>query len=132
MAICQKEVVLFGLDHHQALIDGIIRDLGRSVEPAAFDVRLILAEAVTNAYVHGNGGDCTKPIYIRYSLEGNHLSLQVEDVGKKAGAWEIPLDIDENRLLDEGGRGLFLIRSFSDHVEMVDNTINIVKILECL
>jgi serine/threonine-protein kinase RsbW len=131
MAVCVKEVVLFGLDHHQGLIDGIIRDLGPEVEQVAFDVKLILAEAVTNAYFHGNGEDCTKPIYIRYSLDGSHLNLQVEDTGGKSGYRDIPLDIDESRLLDEGGRGLYLIRSFSDHVEMVDNTINIVKILEC-
>ena len=128
MAVCVKEVVLFGLDHHQGLIDGIIRDLGPEVEQVAFDVKLILAEAVTNAYFHGNGEDCTKPIYIRYSLDGSHLNLQVEDTGGKSGYRDIPLDIDESRLLDEGGRGLYLIRSFSDHVEI---TINIVKFLEC-
>jgi serine/threonine-protein kinase RsbW len=126
----QKEVMLYGLDHHHGIIDGIIREL--NIEANAFDVKLILAEAVTNAHYHGNQSDCTKPIYIRYLLQGNHLNLQVEDSGLGGGQRLIPDELEEDRLLDESGRGLYLIRCFSDNVELIDNTIHIDKTLLCL
>lgn len=125
MELCQKEVMLYGLDQHMSIIDGIIRELDLAGDD--FDVRLILSEAITNAYYHGNKSDCTKPIYIRYLLRDNHLNIQVEDSGEGCSQLIIPEEPDEARLLEDSGRGLYLIRCFSDHVEMIDNTIHIDK-----
>lgn len=127
MEDCLKEVLLYGLESHQCIIDGIIREL--DIEESAFDVKLILTEAITNAYYHGNNSDCTKPIFIRCQLEGNHLHIQVKDSGQGAGGLIIPEQLDEEDLLCEGGRGLYLLRCFSDHVEMIDNTMHIDKTL---
>ncbi|MDF2924084.1 MAG: hypothetical protein K0R57_2998 [Paenibacillaceae bacterium] len=124
----QKEVKLYGLDHHQTVIDGIISEL--QLETNAFDVKLILAEAIINAHHHGNRSDCTKPIYIRYLLEENLLNLQIEDCGEGVGIVDIPREIGDEHLLDDSGRGLFLIRCFADNVEMIDNTIHIEKMLD--
>lgn len=127
--ICQKEVMLYGLDRHHDIIDGIISDM--EIETSAFDVKLILAEAVTNAFYHGNREDCTKPIYIRYWLEQNLLSLEVEDSGEGVSSLYIPDHLEDDQLLDDGGRGLYLIRCFADSVEMIDNTMHIAKTLAC-
>lgn len=127
MECCQKEVMMYGLDQCHGIIGGIIRDL--DLEPSAFDVRLILSEAITNAYYHGNQGDCTKPIYVRYQREGNRLQLQIEDTGPGMDRLAIPEEPGPEELLDEGGRGLYLIRCYSDHVAMVDNVIHIDKTL---
>ncbi|SET46144.1 ATP-binding protein [Paenibacillus sp. NFR01] len=124
MGEVQKEVLLFGMEGALAVIDRIISEL--QLEDYAFDIRLILMEAVTNAYYHGNLGNATKPIYIRYSLRDRLLRLQVEDCGCSIG-FTIPEDIERDRLLDDSGRGLFLIRCYSDHVEMQGNTMIISK-----
>ena len=125
MEVVHKEVMLHGLEHHQRIIDGIIQEL--DLEAYAFDIRLILIEAVTNAYYHGNLSDCTKPITIRYLLMDELLKLQVEDAGNGAEGLVFPENIKNDELLDEGGRGLYLIRCFSDSVEMIDNTMYISK-----
>lgn len=126
MGEAQKEVLLFGMEGALANIDRIISEL--QLEDYAFDIRLILMEAVTNAYYHGNLGDGTKPIYIRYSLRDRLLRLQVEDCGCSSGLTiPIPEDIERDMLLDDSGRGLFLIRCYSDHVEMQGNTMLISK-----
>lgn len=125
MEAVHKEVMFHGLDHHQKVIDGIIQEL--DLEAYAFDIRLILIEAVTNAYYHGNLSDCTKPITIRYLLRDHLLRLQVEDAGNGVEGLVFPENIKSDRLLDESGRGLYLIRCFSDSVEMIDNTMYISK-----
>ncbi|WP_342561685.1 ATP-binding protein [Paenibacillus sp. FSL R7-0345] len=125
MEALHKEVMFCGLGSHLTIIDNIIQEL--ELEPYAFDIRLILMEAVTNAYYHGNLSDCTKPIIIRYLLCGGLLNLQVEDSGDGAGELLIPQAIADEELLEDGGRGLYLIRCFSDSVEMIRNTMFISK-----
>lgn len=85
MGAIQKEVMLHGLECHQMIIDGIIQEL--DLEAYAFDIRLILIEAVTNAYYHGNLSDCSKPITIRYLLLDQLLELQIEDSGPGTANW---------------------------------------------
>lgn len=125
METLHKEVMFCGLEQHQRIIDDIIKEL--DLESYAFDIRLILMEAVTNAYYHGNLSDCTKPIYIRYLLRDELLKLQIEDSGDGSRELLIPQEIKSEELLEDGGRGLYLIRCFSDSVEMVHNTMFISK-----
>lgn len=127
METVQNEVRLCCLEHCHDVIDEIIKDL--RIEACAFDVKLILSEAIMNAHCHGNQKDCTKPIYIRYKLKDKHLNIQVKDCGNGTEKFSIPEEIDNDDLLDDGGRGLFLIRCLSDHVEMIHNTIHIDKTL---
>lgn len=121
----QKEVILCCLEHHHNIIDEIIQDL--RVDECVFDIKLILHEAITNAHYHGNNRDCKKRIYVRYILKDKHLNIQVEDCGDGVRKLIFPERIDNLHLLDEGGRGLYLIRCLSDNVEMINNTIYIDK-----
>lgn len=125
MNALQKEVLLLGVANTQGVIDAIIEEL--DLEAYAFDIRLILAEAVTNAYYHGNHSDCTKPIYIRYMLKDELLNLQIEDAGEGVPDLMFPEEMCDDKVLDDGGRGLYLIRCFSESVEMVRNTLFISK-----
>ncbi|MNI25321.1 Anti-sigma F factor [compost metagenome] len=125
MKSLHKEVMFCGLGQHQSIIDNIIEEL--NLEDYAFDIRLILMEAVTNAYYHGNLSDCTKPIYIRYLLRDELLKLQIEDSGEGGPELAIPQEIRDDELLEDGGRGLYLIRCFSDSVERIHNTMFISK-----
>ncbi|WP_058303236.1 ATP-binding protein [Gorillibacterium timonense] len=124
----QTELTLYGLENHLCTIDRIIQELG--IEPYSFDVKLILVEAITNAFYHGNGGDGRLPIHIRCSLDEDGLHIQVEDCGDGSKPVMIPEELNPSRLLDEGGRGLYLIRCFCDSVELVQNTLHISKRIE--
>ncbi|WP_410514916.1 ATP-binding protein [Paenibacillus sp. BR2-3] len=127
MESIHKEVSLYGIEHHQGVIDTIIREL--RIEACAFDVKLILVEAVMNAHYHGNQSDSAKPIMIRYSVRNRCLNIQVEDCGEGFKQLIFPDEIKNEHLLDEGGRGLYLIRCLSDNVKMIQNTIHINKTL---
>ncbi|WP_151734594.1 ATP-binding protein ['Paenibacillus yunnanensis' Narsing Rao et al. 2020] len=125
MRILQSEVKLYGAEHTQRIIDGMIAEL--DLHEHAFDIRLILAEAITNAHMHGNGGDSAKPILVRYVLDAGWLELQVEDCGPGITGLPIPNEISDDALLNDRGRGLFLIRCFADRVEMRGNIMCISK-----
>lgn len=121
----QSEIVLYGLKNYNNVIDDIIMRF--NLKNDDFDVRLILTEALTNAFKHGNLGDERKPIYLRCFCDDRCLRFEVEDCGKnlkKVDMDKIGIDDDP---LEESGRGLFIIKSLSDKVEQKNNILVIYK-----
>ncbi|NTV91540.1 MAG: ATP-binding protein [Clostridiales bacterium] len=92
-----------------------------------FDIMLMISEALTNAFKHGNKGNRTKPIYLRYSFSGSTLRIEVEDAGDGNGHIMIPGDIADDSILENNGRGLFIIFSLADKVEFMKNVMVIEK-----
>ncbi|MFZ7101638.1 MAG: ATP-binding protein [Peptococcaceae bacterium] len=123
----EKKYVLYGIKKFEKVIEEInerfkdYQDLSSIV--------LILSEAVSNAFKHGNKCDCAKPIYIQLKLKGNLLSMEVEDSGPGLKNVIIPENIAEEDILNEHGRGLFLIRCFADKIEINKNRIIIKKFI---
>lgn len=95
-----------------------------------FDIELILSEALSNAYIHGNMMDPGKPIFLRYRFSGDAVDFQIQDCGKGFGNVVIPDEIVEEALLEEKGRGLFLIKCFSDQVAFRGNVLLVTKKLK--
>lgn len=120
--------VLFGLERQQDIIEVMIQRLALP-DSDVFDVRLILTEAVTNAHIHGNGCDPFKPIGITCERSGDCLHMEIEDAGQGFEPGEIPAVLDDSKLLDESGRGLFLIQCLSDEVRAHHNRLVILKTL---
>lgn len=89
----------------------------------AFEIKLILSEAIANAFEHGNKKDVTKPIYIRYMKDSDILTLEVQDSGDGFKNIVIPNVIEDENIMSERGRGLYLINCFSDEVTFKGNTI---------
>lgn len=77
-----------------------------------FAVRLALYEAVSNAFQHGNRGDRSKTIHIRYLVTVADVLLEVEDEGPGFDPDQVPDPITEPYLDRPGGRGLFLMRNY--------------------
>lgn len=120
------EFVLFGLLEHKKVIDKIIIYINAFQHD--FDIRLILTEALTNAFKHGNHMDINKPIYLKYFYNGKTVRFEISDSGKGFEN-EIIQEIVDEDLLSEGGRGLFIIKSLSDKIELKKNTLIIQKSL---
>lgn len=120
-----KEIILYGLKNYMKAIDNIIQEL--DLWKHEFDIRLILTEALTNAFKHGNNSDCLKPIYLRYSCINRILKIVVQDSGDEEKFICIPDNISEEDILDAKGRGLFLINSVADSVEFKGNSLIICK-----
>lgn len=115
------EVVFYGVDDINSKLENILKDL--NLREQSFETKLILSEAINNAFIHGNKGDKEKSIYVQWNLSKEILTLTVTDCGEGI-AWEdIFREVDEDNLLEESGRGLYIIRSYTDEVIIEGNSI---------
>jgi serine/threonine-protein kinase RsbW len=81
-----------------------------------FAVRLALHEAASNAFRHGNRGDSSQTICVRYLVTVAEVLLEVEDQGSGFDPEQVPDPLAESYLDRPGGRGLFLMRTYMSWV----------------
>lgn len=83
------------------------------------NILISLTEAFNNALIHGNNNDESRKVQVVFESKPKGLSFTVTDEGAGYDPDEVPdpldLDIDTST---QSGRGLFLIRSLSDKVEL--------------
>ena len=98
-------------------------------ESLQFDIRLCVEEAVRNAIEHGNVYNKKLPIHIFYSVSKDKFEVEIEDRGKGFDVKKVPDPTDQNNILKEGGRGVYLIHKLMDSVEYNDkgNRVRLVK-----
>ncbi|MBN1577136.1 MAG: SpoIIE family protein phosphatase [Chitinispirillaceae bacterium] len=78
--------------------------------------KICVFEMMTNAILHGNGGDPRKKVLVFYKVTKMEAIISVVDEGKGFDYNDIPDPLlPENRMRDHG-RGLFLIRHYCDEV----------------
>lgn len=84
------------------------------------NILMSVVEAYTNAVEHGNRYDEKKSVTISFSSESNGLSFIINDEGNGFNLGGIP---DPTDLANEGveGRGLFMMKSLADHMEINDD-----------
>lgn len=119
------ETIVYGLEDIENKIDDIIDELNLKCE--CFGIKIIMIEAITNAFIHGNERDTAKPICLKCEYENKILRVEVKDCGVGLENVIISDIIDEDNILNENGRGLFLIKCYSDEVEFKENSIIIRK-----
>lgn len=81
------------------------------------DLLVAVTEAVNNAIIHGNGCDAEKPVTLDVQTTEADVVILVADRGHGFDPESIPDPRHPDRLLQEGGRGVFLIRHLADVVE---------------
>lgn len=74
-----------------------------------YNIRLILSELVTNGFKHGNDGKSKIPIGFRITRKDGNLVIKVTDFAVKKKSMEIPEFLDDETLLFENGRGIFIL-----------------------
>ncbi|WP_445666508.1 ATP-binding protein [Fodinibius sp. AD559] len=81
-------------------------------------IMLALSEAVNNAIMHGNNENPEKQVVVlsTFDEENRILTISVEDEGEGFDPEEIPDPLKEENLLNESGRGVYLIRQYADDV----------------
>jgi serine/threonine-protein kinase RsbW len=85
------------------------------------NILISLTEAVTNAILHGNRGDCNKLVSISLRRQKDALAIRVSDEGPGFDPDRVP-DPTAPELLDCcGGRGIFLMRHLSDECRFIRN-----------
>lgn len=85
------------------------------------NLMLLLSEAVTNAIVHGNKLDESKTVEVEVQVNSNQIVSTVKDQGSGFNPQAAIDPLEEENLLKEGGRGIFLIKEISDSVEYLDD-----------
>ena len=83
----------------------------RGLEQGGFPALLVLREALSNAVIHGSGGDAAKTVHCDLSFRGDILTISVEDEGK-GFSWRIcPTTPPKSDAV--AGRGVCIMRSYS-------------------
>ena len=81
-------------------------------------LELTISESMINAIQHGNKADPTKEATLKISSNGNSIEIIVEDQGKGFSLDSIADPTDIANLLKPTGRGILIIRSFMDEVDL--------------
>lgn len=107
------------IDAIQTVGDHVGRLVGLDDE-ALHWVGLAVRESVINAILHGNCGDVRKRVIVEFTCldEGPGLAICVRDEGCGFDPNNLPDPLAPENLLKPSGRGIFLIRSFMDEMEM--------------
>ena len=82
------------------------------------DVSLAVRESVANAIVHGNRCDMSKKVILEAELTDDGLIICVKDEGEGFDPDSLPDPLLPDNLLQESGRGLFLVKTCMDDVIM--------------
>lgn len=95
-------------------------------------VMLLTSEAVTNGMNHGNKLVANKTVTIDFKCNTQYLEIWVEDEGEGFVREDIPDPLSAEHLMDEGGRGIFLIEEIADevHYEMGGRRVGIIFLKE--
>jgi serine/threonine-protein kinase RsbW len=96
----------------------------RMAAEAGFDdeeimkISMAVREAAVNAVLHGNAYDPNKKVTLAFERTPSDLVIVICDQGKGLDAGMIPDPLAPENLMKTSGRGIFLIRSFMDVVEI--------------
>lgn len=86
-------------------------------EALAYHLNLVLTEAMVNAIRHANANDPQEEVVIRITISDNELVMLVFDHGQGFDIGVVPDPmVFEPELIEEHGRGLFIMRSLMDSV----------------
>lgn len=106
----------------ESFVDELEKWAGLNEEDSS-RIMLTLSEAVNNAIMHGNQSNPEKEVVIHTTLDRDQhiLQISVEDEGEGFNPEEIPDPLKDENLMNEGGRGIYLIKQYADDIEFSQN-----------
>jgi serine/threonine-protein kinase RsbW len=116
--------VSYTLDSTLETVDNAEQTASRIAAEAGFDddeimqISMAVREAAVNAVLHGNAYDPGKKVGLEFERTVDELIIIIRDQGKGLDLAKIPDPLAPENLLKTSGRGIFLIRSFMDEVEI--------------
>jgi len=119
-----EQRVSYTLDSTLETVDSAEQAASRIASEAGFDddevmrIAMAVREAAVNAVRHGNAYDPGKKVSLAFERIGENLVITIRDQGKGLDPEKIPDPLAPENLLKTSGRGIFLIRSFMDEVQI--------------
>jgi len=116
--------VSYTLDSTLETVDSAEQAASRMATEAGFDdedvmrISMAVREAAVNAVLHGNAYDPDKKVSLAFEHTGKTLVITIRDQGKGLDLKKLPDPLAPENLLKTSGRGIFLIRSFMDEVQI--------------
>src|SRR3974390_2304132 len=116
--------VSFTLDSTLETVNSAEETAGRMAVEAGFaeeevmKISMAVREAAVNAVLHGNAYDPGKKVTLAFERTARDLIISIRDEGKGLDMNKVPDPLAPENLLKTSGRGIFLIRSFMDVVEI--------------
>lgn len=86
-------------------------------DASTFALRLVIEEAVSNAFRHGNKMQSDKHVDVAWTVAPDKVTIAVEDQGEGFDPNEVPDPTDDDRLELPSGRGVMLIQAYMSEVE---------------
>jgi serine/threonine-protein kinase RsbW len=116
--------VSYTLDSTLETVDNAEQTASRIAAETGFDedqvmqISMAVREAAVNAVLHGNAYDPEKKVKLDFERTSKELVITIRDQGKGLDLNKIPDPLAPENLLKTSGRGIFLIRSFMDEVQI--------------
>lgn len=120
-----KEWVFHGLEAGRKTTECILEMLPSGIDP--LEIKLVISELLMNAFFHGNAGIESLPIKMIAAVTEDYFYLEVIDTGIKPKEIIIAETLNPEDLLNESGRGLFLVNAITDKCYVQGNSIIIKK-----
>ncbi len=105
------------VDNAEQAANEIATEIGFN-EEEVLQIAMAVREAAVNAVLHGNAYDPAKKVNLDFERTAGDLVITIRDQGKGLDPSKIPDPLAPENLLKTSGRGIFLIRSFMDDVQI--------------
>jgi serine/threonine-protein kinase RsbW len=105
------------IDSAEEKANRIATELGFG-EDEVMQISMAVREAAVNAVLHGNGYAPDKKVTLAFEHNDKDFVITIRDQGKGLDLSKIPDPLAPENLLKTSGRGIFLMRSFMDVVEI--------------
>jgi len=102
---------IYEIDNLATYLDEALEGINISTDKYN-NILLALTEAVNNAIIHGNKNDITKHIILEFVLSDETFKVIVTDEGEGFDLNKVPDPTLPENLLNEHGRGIFIMKHF--------------------
>ncbi len=98
-------------------LEGTLRGFGAD-ESVIADIAISVSELVNNAMMHGNKASSGKAVTVKIAHKNGAVVITVSDEGSGFIPEEIADPLADENLMREVGRGIFIVRSLMDKVDI--------------
>ena len=111
------ESTLESVDVAEQIVMNAAQELGFP-EDDQYRIGMAIRESVVNAVVHGNCYNRNKKVRLGVMKDADRLTVTIRDEGKGLDLSTLPDPVAAENLLNQSGRGIFLMKAFMDEFEV--------------